>query len=110
LTSLKFRQSHFYADVRLALGYTAVIIAAGTFVADYKLGWDATKYWTAWAVVIYFILNGLFTYWTWAVEKGMIFLGEKGGKQVWMDPRSTSMPHKGKERKRGDFLSLTRPE
>ncbi|KAI4219129.1 MAG: hypothetical protein LQ349_008447, partial [Xanthoria aureola] len=76
LTSLKFHQSHFLADVRLALGYSAVVIAGATFYADYKLGWDATKFWTLWAVVVYFILNGALTYWIWGVEKGKIFTGE----------------------------------
>ncbi|KAL8849897.1 MAG: hypothetical protein Q9221_005163 [Calogaya cf. arnoldii] len=76
LTSLKFQQSHFIADVRLALGYSAVVIAGITFYADYKLGWDATKYWTFWAVIAYFILNGALTYWIWGVEKGKIFTGE----------------------------------
>ncbi|KAL8766707.1 MAG: hypothetical protein Q9209_006576 [Squamulea sp. 1 TL-2023] len=76
LTSLKFQQSHFLADVRLALGYSAVIIAGATFYADYKLGWDATKHWTLWAVIAYFILNGALTYWIWGVEKGKIFTGE----------------------------------
>ncbi|KAL8712436.1 MAG: hypothetical protein Q9220_003284 [cf. Caloplaca sp. 1 TL-2023] len=76
LNSLKFKQSHYLADVRLALGYSAVVIAAITFYADYKLGWDATKFWTLWAVVAYFILNGALTYWIWGVEKGTIFAGE----------------------------------
>ena len=76
LTSLKFKQSHFLTDVRLALGYSAVIIAATTFYADYKLGWDKTKYWTFWAVLVYFTLNGALTFWIWGVEKGKVFTGE----------------------------------
>ncbi len=76
LTSLKFKQSHFLTDVRLALGYSAVIIAATTFYADYKLGWDKTKYWTFWAVLVYFTLNGVLTFWIWGVEKGKVFTGE----------------------------------
>lgn len=54
------------------------MIAGATFLADYKLGWDATKYWTLWAVVAYFVLNGALTYWIWGVEKGKIFKGEIG--------------------------------
>ncbi|KAL8737226.1 MAG: hypothetical protein Q9181_001880 [Wetmoreana brouardii] len=77
LTSLKFKQTHVLTDVRLALGYTAVVIAGVTFYADHKLGWDTTKYWTLWAVVAYFILNGALTYWIWGVEKGKIFTGER---------------------------------
>ncbi|MCJ1345418.1 hypothetical protein MMC31_003625, partial [Peltigera leucophlebia] len=71
--------SHFLTDVRLALGYSAVIIAAATFALDYKLGWDKTKELTLWAVVVYFVLNSALTYWIWAVEKGKIFTGVKAG-------------------------------
>ena len=78
LTSLKFKQSHVLTDVRLALSSTAVIIAAITFYADYKLGWDSTKQGTFWAVIVYFILNGALTFWIWGVEKGKIFNGEGG--------------------------------
>ncbi|KAL6720710.1 hypothetical protein ACLMJK_002635 [Lecanora helva] len=76
LTSLKFKQSHFLTDVRLTLGYTAVIIAAITFYADYKLGWDKTKDATFWAVLVYFTLNGALTFWIWGMEKGNVFTGE----------------------------------
>ncbi len=78
LTSLKFKQSHFLTDVRLSLGYAAVVIAAATFYLDYKFGWDKTKEWTLWAVVAYFILNGALTYWIWGIEKGKVFTGEMG--------------------------------
>jgi hypothetical protein len=82
LTSIKFTQSHRLTDVKLALGWSAVIISAATFAADYKLGWDQTKNWTAIAVVAYFILNTVFTYWTFFVEKGTVFVGERQGKTV----------------------------
>lgn len=76
MTSLKFERSHTFADVRLGLGYSAVAISGVTFYADYKLGWDATKSWTLWAVIAYFILNGALTYWIWGIEKGMVFNGQ----------------------------------
>ena len=82
LTSLKFKQSHFLTDVRLALGYSAVVVAAITFYFDYKLGWDKTKDQTYWAVITYFILNGALTVWIWGIEKGKIFTGELDGKWV----------------------------
>ncbi|MCJ1315378.1 hypothetical protein MMC15_000697 [Xylographa vitiligo] len=75
LTSLDFRQSHFLTDVRLVLGYSAVIIAAITFAFDYKRGWNETKGYTYWAVVAYFLLNGALTFWIWFAEKGKIFQG-----------------------------------
>jgi hypothetical protein len=82
LTSLKFEQSHFLTDVRLALGYSAVVIAAITFYYDYTLGWDETKAFTFWAVVAYFILNGALTLWIWVAERGKIFIGSIGGTTV----------------------------
>jgi hypothetical protein len=82
LRGLSFKQDNSKLDVRLAVGYTAVIIAAVIFVADYKLGWEATKNWTAVAVVAYAALNGFFTYWMYLVEKGLVFEGVRDGKKV----------------------------
>ena len=82
LRGLSFKQDNAKLDVRLAVGYTAVVIAAVIFVADYKLGWEATKGWTAVAVVAYSLLNGFFTYWMWGVEKGLVFEGARDGKKV----------------------------
>ena len=82
LTSLKFGQSHFLTDVRLLLGYSAVLIAAITFAFDYRLGWDKTKEYTFWAVVAYFILNGALTVWIWGIEKGKVFAGDFEDRQV----------------------------
>jgi len=93
LNSLKFKQSNTLTDVRLALGYTAVVIAAVTFYFDYRLGWDKTKGWTLWAVLAYFILNSGLTYWIWAVEKGKVFVGEKNGAQVWEAPAYAQSPN-----------------
>jgi len=88
LKSLKLRQSHFYTDVRLALGFTAVIISAINFAFDYKLGFEKTKYWTAAAVVVYFVLNGAFTYWMWAVEKDIIFTGEWKNQKITISSKT----------------------
>ncbi|KAH3905766.1 hypothetical protein HBI56_211080 [Parastagonospora nodorum] len=81
LHSLKFRQIHNQTDVRLILGYVAVIIAGALFYFDWKFGWEASKPYTAPAVAAYFVLNGAFSYWLWFVEKGVVYEGEgKTGK------------------------------
>jgi hypothetical protein len=82
LRGLNFKQDNSKLDVRLALGYSAVVIGGVTFAADYKLGWEATKYWTAVAVAVYAVLNAALTYWMWAVERGLVFEGTKDGKKV----------------------------
>jgi hypothetical protein len=82
LRGIGFKQDNSKTDIKLVVGYLAVIIAGATFVADYKLGWEATKGWTAVAVAAYAILNGVFTYWLWFVEAGLVFEGSKDGKKV----------------------------
>ncbi|KAL6694564.1 microsomal signal peptidase 25 kDa subunit domain-containing protein [Trichoderma pleuroticola] len=75
LNSLKIKQTHFLSDVRLGLGYSAFLIAAACFAWDYKLGFEDTKFYTAIAVAVYTILNGLLTFWMMFVEKGVIYQG-----------------------------------
>jgi hypothetical protein len=82
LNSLGFKQEHTLTDVRLALGYSAVVIAGVLFYFDWKFGWDETKPYTLPAVVIYFLLNGVFTYWLLWVEKGIVYVGTKDKTKV----------------------------
>ena len=82
LRGLSFKQDNSKLDFRIAVGYFAVVIAGATFAADYKLGWEATKGWTAVSVFAYMVLNGVFTYWMYFVEKGLVFEGERGGRKV----------------------------
>ncbi|RLM00711.1 hypothetical protein CFD26_107504 [Aspergillus turcosus] len=73
-----FSQDHTKSNVRFLLGYSAVAIAAFTFYADRKLGWEATTSpWVIAAVSSYFILNTVLTYWIWAVEAGEVFRGKR---------------------------------
>ncbi|PVH99492.1 hypothetical protein DM02DRAFT_615005 [Periconia macrospinosa] len=74
--TLKFKQIHKQTDVRLVLGYSAVIIAGALFYYDWKFGWEASKPYTAPAVAAYFILNSAFSYWLWFVEAGTVYEGE----------------------------------
>ncbi|OAL18387.1 hypothetical protein AYO22_10707 [Fonsecaea multimorphosa] len=96
LTSLPkpyaFRQEHYMTNVKLALGYTAVLIAGVLFYADWKLGWDATKSYTGPACVAYFVLNSALTFWIWVVEAGTVFVGvREGGQKLTL--RSVSKKH-----------------
>ncbi|KAI1807318.1 SPC25-domain-containing protein [Daldinia bambusicola] len=75
LNSLKFRQDHRLLDTRLALGYGAFAVAAACFAWDYKFGFEATKYYTAAAVALYALLNGILTFWISFVEKGVVYQG-----------------------------------
>lgn len=90
LNSLKFKQSYYLQDVRLALGYSAFVIAALCFAWDYKLGWDDTKWWTAAAVAIYGLLNGGLTFWMQYVEKDVIYEGTAPSGERVRDCRLTT--------------------
>lgn len=70
--------------MRFIIGYSAVAIAGATFYVDRILGWEATEApWVSVAVVSYFILNSILTYWIWAVEAGEVFRGKrKSGETV----------------------------
>ena len=61
--------------MRLGLGFFAVIIAGITFYFDYKRGWDETKDYTFWTVIVYFIINSILTIWIWGIERGKVFVG-----------------------------------
>jgi Microsomal signal peptidase 25 kDa subunit (SPC25) len=88
-----FRQSHYYANIRLLVGYSAVAIAAATFYLDWKLGWDATKNYTAGACLLYFTLNGFLTLWIWRSEAGRVFVGLRDGQQkVGLGPDLADVP------------------
>ena len=75
LNSLKFKQSHYLTDVRLALGYSAFALAAACFAWDYQFGFDNTKYLTAVAVAVYTVLNSVLTFWIMFREKGTVYEG-----------------------------------
>ncbi|EED13403.1 signal peptidase complex component, putative [Talaromyces stipitatus ATCC 10500] len=71
-----FRRDNTKLTIRFILGYTAVAIAGVTFYLDRQLGWEATQAtWVKIAVVAYFVLNSILTYWIWAVEAGEVFRG-----------------------------------
>lgn len=87
LNSLKFKQTHFLSDVRLGLGYTAFVICAACFAWDYKLGFEDTKIYTAIAVALYTLLNGVLTFWMMFVEKGVVYQGTTpSGEKVTRKP------------------------
>ena len=84
LNSLKFEQSHSLTDVRLALGFSAFGIAAACFAWDYKLGHEATKHYTAAAVILYTLINTAMTLWIMFKEKDTIYEGTSpSGEKVW---------------------------
>ncbi|OLL26492.1 Signal peptidase complex subunit spc2 [Neolecta irregularis DAH-3] len=77
-----YRQSNYLLDVRLALGYFAVLVAAATAGYDYLVGFQAAKFYTWIGAPSYFLLDGAMMLWTWLVEKKVVYVGEKDGKTI----------------------------
>ncbi|KZZ97953.1 Signal peptidase complex subunit 2 [Ascosphaera apis ARSEF 7405] len=77
-TASRFTQDHAKSNVRLILGYTAVLIGAITFWADRKYDFNTTYPYVTVAVCIYFALNAALTGWIFFVEKGCVFEGVNG--------------------------------
>lgn len=76
ITSKGYETNNFYGDVRLALGFGAVIVAGLTAFIDYKLGFFEAKYpYTVIGLVLYGLLNVAYTFWMYQVERGLIFFG-----------------------------------
>ncbi|OOF96387.1 hypothetical protein ASPCADRAFT_167137 [Aspergillus carbonarius ITEM 5010] len=88
-----FAQDHTKTNVHLFLGYAAVAIAGFSFYAERKLQWESTHSpWIIAAVLTYFTLNSILTYWVWAVEAGEVFQGKrKSGETISI--RSSAKKH-----------------
>jgi len=77
-----YRQSNYFLDMRLALGYFAVFIASITAGYDYLVGFQAAKPYTWVGVPAYFLFDGGMMLWTWLVERNVVYVGEKDGKTI----------------------------
>lgn len=72
---LGYTQSNYLVDVRLALGFASVAIAAATAAWDYYAGFFDAFNFTAVGVILYAILNGAYGFWIWKVEAGVVYSG-----------------------------------
>jgi len=81
-TSLGYRQVHVLSDIRLAIGFSACAIAAGAFYYDFQVGFEASKTVMLYAVISYYVLNTLLTFWILWVETGAVYIGERNGLRI----------------------------
>ena len=77
MASLGYVQSHLLSDIRLALGYTAVLAVGLVAFYEYKVGFQAAKGWSTLSVGSYFILQAALYCWTNYIERGIIYAGKK---------------------------------
>jgi signal peptidase complex subunit 2 len=82
MKSLEFVQSHTLSDVRLALGYTAVLAVAIAAYYEYRVGFQAAKGWSTLSVGVYFLLNAALYCWTTYIERDVVYIGSKSDLRV----------------------------
>jgi len=72
-----FKQIHTHTDVRLALGWASVLVAAGTAFYGWKVEFETSKP-VVWAgLIVYFILSIAQTLYAYLVEKDIVFVGKR---------------------------------
>ncbi|BGP03903.1 signal peptidase complex subunit 2 [Rhodotorula toruloides] len=77
LSTHRFTRSHAHEDVRLALGWTSVAVAAATGYYGYVTEFHESKYWVSVGVVLYVVLNTVLALYVAYVEKNIIFVGKR---------------------------------
>ncbi|KAK9467223.1 signal peptidase complex subunit 2 [Lipomyces arxii] len=77
-----FKQTFTLIDVRLAIGFLSVFVAAAVGGYDYYVGFEAAKYYTTIGVATYFVLNTILTSWLMFVEKGTFYQGFKSSHKI----------------------------
>ncbi|KAF9528419.1 microsomal signal peptidase 25 kDa subunit-domain-containing protein [Crepidotus variabilis] len=72
-----FKQIHLHTDVRLALGWLSVFVAAGTALYGYKIEFEKSKTVVSIGLVVYILLTTLQTLYSYFVESHTIFEGKR---------------------------------
>ncbi|KAH9464592.1 hypothetical protein MJO29_001755 [Puccinia striiformis f. sp. tritici] len=75
-----YNQNYLCDDVKLGLGWTSNIIAAGISLAGWHFGWEKTQGYTAYCVGAYMVLSFALTVFCSTVEKKKVFVGSKPSK------------------------------
>jgi len=72
-----FKQIHLHTDVRLALGWLSVFVAAGTALYGYKIEFEKSKP-VVWAgLLLYIALTTIQTLYAYFIEGNIVFVGKR---------------------------------
>jgi signal peptidase complex subunit 2 len=77
MESLGFEQSHTLSNVRLAIGYTAVLACAAAAIYEHKVGFKEAKGLSTLAVGTYLLLNIALYCWGYFIEGQTMYVGRK---------------------------------
>ncbi|POW09021.1 hypothetical protein PSTT_07140, partial [Puccinia striiformis] len=77
-----YNQNYLCDDVKLGLGWTSNIIAAGISLAGWHFGWEKTQGYTAYCVGAYMVLSFALTVFCSTVEKKKVFVGTSQARRM----------------------------
>jgi len=72
-----FKIQHTHTDIRLALGYAGVVVAAATGLYSWKREFEETKPIVWLGVILYMLLTGVQTLYSYFVEGNTVFVGKR---------------------------------
>uniref|UniRef100_A0A4Y9XQP7 Signal peptidase complex subunit 2 n=1 Tax=Dentipellis fragilis TaxID=205917 RepID=A0A4Y9XQP7_9AGAM len=72
-----FKQSHTHTDVRLALGWASVFVAAGTAFYGWRIDFEESKPVMWVGLIVYIALTALQTLYAYFVEGDIVFVGKR---------------------------------
>ncbi|KAF8633153.1 hypothetical protein AX17_004654 [Amanita inopinata Kibby_2008] len=72
-----FKEIHLHTDIRLALGWLSVFVAAGTALYGYKVEFEKSKPVIWVGVILYMILTTLQTLYAYFIQGDIVFVGKR---------------------------------
>jgi len=72
-----FKQIYLHTDIRLALGWLSVFVAAGTAFYGYKFEFEDSKPVVWVGLILYVILTALQTLYSYLIEGNIVFVGKR---------------------------------
>ncbi|KAI5118205.1 hypothetical protein M0805_004695 [Coniferiporia weirii] len=72
-----FQENHTHTDVKLALGWASVLVAAGTALYGWKIEFEQAKPLVWVGVILYVLLTTFSTLYTFFVEKDTVYIGRR---------------------------------
>ncbi|KAJ2934147.1 hypothetical protein H1R20_g2900, partial [Candolleomyces eurysporus] len=72
-----FKQIYLHTDVRLALGWLSVFVAAGTAFYGYKVDFEKSKPVVTLGLIVYILLTTISTLYAYFIEGDTIFVGKR---------------------------------
>lgn len=77
MNSRNYIQSHLLSDIRLGLGYAAVLSCAVAAYYEYKVGFKEAKSWSMLGIGLYFVFNVALYCWGYFIEGDTVYVGKK---------------------------------